>query len=197
MVDKKIHQNKGDNNKINKVGKKQTIVKLPSLISIIAGILSTLFIMLIIFMQATMERIHSTQARMDSVLIKFEKSLMETRLDIELIQEQLRAPASIPKDTEVALKLSELRTELNQLISKVSNFEELIIENPLKVLEIPILRKDIDNIQENYRENLRYIRDDISRVYSLNIALMVSIFTIAGGLLGSGIISLFRTKKVD
>jgi len=95
----------------------------------------------------------------------------------------------------MTLQISELRSEVTTLKSDISKLSEVILDNPEKVLSVPLLRKDMSSLKESYRDDLAGIRQEVYRVYDLNKWFIGLMFTMAIGLFGLAISNLFQSRR--
>jgi len=104
---------------------------------------------------------------------------------IKSIEEHILSMANIPKDNALSLELQKVTTSVNDLNTRESKIEAVILENPAKALETPLLRRDLDNVRESQKEALVSLKDSVDRIYDLNKwllgAMAVSIVTLAAG----------------
>ena len=69
------------------------------------------------------------------------------------------------------------------------------MDNPMKALEVVLLRKDIDNLEKRLQTDLVSVKHEIERVYDLNKWLLGFMITIALSILGIAVPIGFRHKK--
>jgi len=103
--------------------------------------------------------------------------------EVAEIKKQLATLSSIPEQTKVAIQLKDIDTKLDDLKTKSSKLEEVILNSPAKALEVPLLRKDLDNLKDAQQQNLIALRQGIDQIYDLNKwllgAMAISIVTLA------------------
>ena len=115
--------------------------------------------------------------------------------NVRVVQDQLTGLQTIPEDAKVNLQLSEVRSEIGQIKNSLTRLEEVILENPSKALAVPLLQKDIDNLRESYKSDLRTTKEEISRIYDQNKWFIGLMFTMAIGLLGLAITNFFQIRR--
>jgi hypothetical protein len=114
-----------------------------------------------------------------------ELHLQITRLDADVtsVQGQLKALSNVPEDSKVAIQLKAIDTTLADLKTRHGKLEDVILNNPIKAIEVPLLRKDLDNLKDSQQQNLLALKQGVDQVYDLNKwllgAMAVSILTLA------------------
>jgi len=95
----------------------------------------------------------------------------------------------------VSLKLKEIRNELVELKNRLGALEAAIIETPSKALAIPIIRKDLDSLEDSYRVDVSGVRQEVARIYDLNKWFIGLMITTVIGLLSLAIGNLIQTRR--
>jgi hypothetical protein len=75
-----------------------------------------------------------------------------------------------------AVAIAKLEAKIQDISRRESDLEKVIINSPVKSLEIPILRRDIDNIKEQNMESIRSVEHSTDRLYDLNKYVILTIF---------------------
>ena len=103
--------------------------------------------------------------------------------DLMSVKNQLRALTNVPEDTKVAIQLKGIDDSLNDLKARHEKLENAISNNPAKAIEVPLLRKDLDNLKDSQQQNLLALKQGVDQVYDLNKwllgAMAISIVTLA------------------
>jgi len=90
-----------------------------------------------------------------------------------------------------------LEKPLNELTSRLSSIEGVLLDNPSKALRTVLIQKDLDNMKATNQAELFAVRQEIDRVYDLNKWLIGLMFTMAVGILSLAISNLFKGKKTE
>lgn len=89
----------------------------------------------------------------------------------------------MPEGSQVAAQLNHLETSVTDLQTRHSKLEEVILNNPTKAIEVPLIRRDLDNLKDSQQQNLLALKQGIDQVYDLNKwllgAMAISIITLA------------------
>jgi hypothetical protein len=82
------------------------------------------------------------------------------------------------------------KSSTSDLTTHQTKIESVILENPSKALEVPLLRRDLDNVKEQQQANVVAMRESVDRIYDLNKwllgAMAVSVVSLAFGNLLKG-----------
>ena len=95
--------------------------------------------------------------------------------------------ANIPLDGKIALKLKTIQGSLDKTKSEVAALDNAIMKSPEKALEMPLLRRDMDNMKETERSNIDSLKAEIDRVYGLGEWFIGLMATMAIGVLSLAI----------
>lgn len=116
-------------------------------------------------------------------VLKIHKELQGMSENVNNLKAQLDTLSQIPDESKFAIQLRDINTVLTDLKSRQSKLEEVIMSNPAKAIEVPLLRKDLDSLKDAQQQNLLALRQGVDQVYDLNKwllgAMAVSIVTLA------------------
>jgi hypothetical protein len=81
-----------------------------------------------------------------------------------------RVAASTPdRDLSVIRQqLESLKIQINQTTEKQRRIENVILENPQRSLELPMIRRDIEEIRTSQKQDVVYLNQGIDRIYDFN-----------------------------
>jgi hypothetical protein len=113
-------------------------------------------------------RVSNDQARTRHELAGIREELKHLKL-------QLDAVAKSPARTGVTVELEDVSRAEKSLERKMQSIEEIILKDPAEALAIPMLRKDIERIQELNQAQLAALTADLERTYSLVIATLIAL----------------------
>jgi hypothetical protein len=81
--------------------------------------------------------------------------------------------SNVPTDSALNLQLQQLSTSVADISSRLSKLESVILENPVKALEIPLMKRDIENIKDSEKEGFKRLKENIDRTYDISKWLLV------------------------
>lgn len=93
--------------------------------------------------------------------------------------------------------MAKLSSQLEAVRKSQDALNEAILENPSKALSVPMIRRDLDTLDKNYREGIQRVREEVERMYDLNKWFIGLMFTMALGVLGLAIGNFIQAKKSD
>jgi hypothetical protein len=117
-------------------------------------------------------------------------AVQETKLQhilskLKELEQHISSLSNIPKEDALYIELQKVSNSVGDLNSREAKIESVILENPAKALEMPLLRRDLDNVKESQQAALVNLKDSVDRIYDLNKwllgAMAVSIVTLAAG----------------
>jgi archaellum component FlaC len=88
--------------------------------------------------------------------------------DLNQINEKVKNLSVIPEESKVAAQIKEIDSAIKDLQTRHSKLEEVIMGNPAKALEVPLLRKDLDNLKEIQQQSVASMKQAVDQVYDLN-----------------------------
>lgn len=114
--------------------------------------------------------------------------------DIESLKNQITSITAIPKDLAVSAKLQDIEIKLNDISSQVVTINNAIMQSPEKALEIPMLKRDIVALQNQYKVSTRALEREIGRAYD---TIKWVLGTIVFGILGLAASVLLKGKAAE
>jgi hypothetical protein len=82
-------------------------------------------------------------------------------------------------------KVLELKEQIDQLARRQKLIEDAISRDPAKALELPLMRRDLDNLKESQIQSANSVKQSVDQVYDLNKWLFggmaLSVFAVAIG----------------
>jgi phage-related tail protein len=122
---------------------------------------------------------------LDKTLAEQNSQIMKTKVQLEKVEQHLASLSNIPKEDALNIEIQKLSSALTELASKEAKIESVILNSPSKALEIPLLRRDIDNIKAMQQSGIAALKDSIDRIYDISKwllgAMAISILTLAIG----------------
>jgi hypothetical protein len=87
---------------------------------------------------------------------------------LDALHSQLSA-ITTPSDTsQLAAQLDRIDSSLSDLEARIARLETAISNNPAKALEVPLLRRDLDNLQHTQDIRFTALEHSVAQVYDIN-----------------------------
>jgi len=116
-------------------------------------------------------------------VLKIHQELQEMSKNVNNLKGQLDTLSQIPDEAKFTIQLQSINTVVSDLKTRQSKLEEVIMSNPAKAIEVPLLRKDLDGLKDAQQQNMLALRQGVDQIYDLNKwllgAMAVSIVTLA------------------
>ena len=125
--------------------------------------------------------------KLDQRIQTLETKLAAARTEIQTL-------TTIPDDAKMSAAISKLETSTAEIANRQSKLEATLMDNPAKAIELPLLRKDVDNLAEVYKSDLEDVKNEIARVYDQNKWFIGLMFTMAVGVLGLALTNFLTAK---
>jgi hypothetical protein len=84
------------------------------------------------------------------------------------LKKQVQAPLPGADKSQVAVRLGRLEGTLTDLQSRQAKLEEIVLNNPGRVLELNSLRRGLDELKENQQQQHLVVGHSLERIYALN-----------------------------
>ncbi len=108
------------------------------------------------------------------------------------MNQKLDLISEVPESHGWKIQASDLTNQTQEIKASLQALENALTVNPEKALAVPILRKDLDNVEKSLRSELQQTRNEINRMYDLNKWFIGLMFTMAVSVLGIAISSFFN-----
>jgi hypothetical protein len=133
-----------------------------------------------------------TKTEIDSIILELDLLKQEQ----QILREQIASLSEPTSDVALSSNVSKLEKSTKAIDERLEIIEDLIIQDPQKALEIPLIRKDIEHITESVNVKIDIINREIERFYNI---VVVSFLTLAIGVLTPGIVNgitnMFRIER--
>jgi len=107
------------------------------------------------------------------------------------LTQRLDALSQPSSSTQVSAQLQAVSTTVGDLQSRLSTLEGAIVRSPDKALEIPLLRKDLDDLKNQGSSAISALQQDVSRQYDLMKWVLGTFVLGLGGL----VFSVYKSSK--
>lgn len=128
--------------------------------------------------------------------------LAKLQKDFDNLDSRLNEILKNTDDSETATQIAALRADVGGTGKRMDSLEQALIDNPTKALSVPLLRQDLENLKENYQQDLSAYAKQIDRVYDQNkwfiglmVTMVIGLFGLAISLIGLAISNFIQTRK--
>jgi hypothetical protein len=95
------------------------------------------------------------------------------RADLQKTQNDILDMTRLPADLKISAQLRQLSTLVSDLKSREEKLEQIIIANPSKALEIPLIQRDIQSIKSVQDASIAAAKEEIDRIYDMNKTILI------------------------
>jgi hypothetical protein len=154
-------------------------------LSIVAGTITALTVLATLLVNWSSQTNGPTLVNQYDVerYVRVQEKISVLEKDVASLRNQLQALSNVPDENKIAIQLKGMDTALTDLKARHAKLEDAILTNPAKAIEVPLLRKDLDNLKDSQQQNLLALQQGVDRIYDLNKwllgAMAVSIITLA------------------
>lgn len=118
--------------------------------------------------------------------------IISIKSDQAKINSRIDGLTQIPGQTVSSVEITELKNTQSNLDNRFSRIENILVQDPLKSLEIPLMRKDLDNLVSTTDLQIALLRQDVERSYNL---MLVTIVALAIAVLAPALSNIFKKSK--
>ncbi len=176
----------GDNKKIVKM--------LKAIIEFIPMVLPVFVILFSIYYLFHREKTSIIELAGEPFPLVLMSDLKVVKLSVENLRQMLDS-LTIPNEAKTTVQLNKFRLEINEMKSSLKKIEEVILDDPVKALRLPLMQKELDNIRATYRNEITNIRSEINRVYDMSKWLFYIMITMSVALLGVAITGFYQSRR--
>jgi len=128
----------------------------------------------------------------DLAVQSLEAELKSVKDEQSRLNQRIEALSQITDQTALSAEISGIKNSVNDLDIRFSKIENILVQDPQKSLEIPLMRKDLDNLVTTTDLQIALLRQDAERSYNL---MLVTIVALAIGILAPALGNLFKKNQ--
>lgn len=172
------------------IASRDYLSKITSSIAVGAAVL-TLVVAIIAFFIEPPEREIDTFKYYSMLREDFESQQAE----IKAIKNRIRDLTKIDPSINSGNQLVAIQSELKTVLTRIETLEKGLLANPEKALSLPLLRKDLENLEKIYKQDIEAMASNVDRVYDQNKWFIGLMFTMAIGLIGLAASNFVQARK--
>lgn len=113
---------------------------------------------------------------------------------VEALESLIATIPEVPEQSAIVLEMDHLSDDISSLHASMSNLEEIILDDPLKAVAVPLLRNDLDSLDARLEADILGMRQEVARVYNLATWVVGLMFTLAVGIFVLALTPFFKRK---
>ena len=129
----------------------------------------------------------------DIQTLKSEVSSLDSR--IEAIQQEIEILSKSPPNASVPGELLRIQSDVSNVDERLTAIEDTILENPSKALEVTLLTKEVERLNQKHNDDIQELQIEISRVYDLTKWIVGLMFSMAVGLFTIAISNYLKDRQ--
>jgi hypothetical protein len=114
------------------------------------------------------------------------------RAEVGRLQAELQALRSTPDRSSMGAQVASLAVTTADLRARQQRLEGAIMDDPARALQVPLLRRDLDNLIAQQVQQVEAQRRDVERLYQLLIGLFAAL---AVSIVGPGLFGAFIARS--
>ncbi len=116
------------------------------------------------------------------------------KTSVSAVETQIAALSQISETNALTAEVNRVSNSLGKLEENMSRIQTAILDDPMKALEVPLLRKDMESIKSLNEAQITAVRGEVERTNGLLIGTIVAL---ALGVLGTALPNLFKKDKKE
>ena len=124
----------------------------------------------------------------ETMLAKHDKS-------ISIIEERIQAMTNVDPITETGAQIAALRSDILISDARIKTLEKGLLDNPERVLSVPLLRNDLQNLKQAHKADIEMMAKSTDRIYDQNKWFIGLMFTMAIALIGLAVSNFVQARK--
>lgn len=116
-----------------------------------------------------------------------EEANAKLRADVAQLQASVAGLSPANQQLPTSRQVLTLQQTVASVVRRQNRLEQAISRDPAKALELPLLRRDLDNLKESQGQSVEAVRQSVAQIYDLNKWLIgggaLSLFAIAVSLI--------------
>jgi hypothetical protein len=101
------------------------------------------------------------------------------------IRDSVKAASNLPEKSKLSFQLQQIQKSVADIQNREGQLEQVILTSASRALEIPLIKRDLENLKATQQTAILTIKEDFDRTYDLSKwllgALAVGIITLAIG----------------
>lgn len=165
----------------------ETLSKIANTIAVATSIAAAAYA----FSRLTIFEVSSVSPDLDKAN-SFEKRIMLIEDDlrrvggeIQAISDTIRNAPNLPREGKTVLDIQIIQKRIEDIRDRQAKIEQVILANPAKALEIPLIQRDLDGLKAVQQANIQAVKEGVDRIYDLNKwllgAMAISVIALAIG----------------
>ncbi len=86
---------------------------------------------------------------------------------------------------------------LEDVAARLSKIETVILNDPAKSLEMPLLGNELEHTKKGYQSDLVALKEEVGRIYDLTKWFIGLMFTMALGVIGLAVTNFFQDRVIE
>jgi chromosome segregation ATPase len=124
----------------------------------------------------------SVELEIEQRITQIEDDFGKLSTELKNVHDSLKDISNLPKDAKLSFQLQQIQKTVANIQGRQDQLEQVIVTSPSKALEMPLFKRDLENLKDAQKAEALTFKEDIDRVYDLNKWLF--------GTIGLGIITL-------
>jgi hypothetical protein len=107
-------------------------------------------------------------------------------------QRTLQIPTNLPPDLATTAAITQMSSEISNVTVRIQALEDAISSSPDKAIALPLMRKDLDNMQREQADDRANTQAEFDRLSDFNKWFFGLIATMAVSIVGLAISNAFK-----
>jgi hypothetical protein len=104
--------------------------------------------------------------------------------ELELLRKEVEALSNLPSADPVNIALQKFEVRLDSLSDRIKTFERIVADDSTRVLELALIGRDVNDIEERMNTSQTVVRSELDRIYAQNNWFIGIMITTLLGMIG-------------
>jgi hypothetical protein len=124
--------------------------------------------------------------------VQVEDNINSIKDEQKRLNERIDALSKVTNQTALSAEVTDIKSSVDDLNTRFSKVEGILIQNPQEAVAIPLLRKDLDNLSSKTDLQIALLQQDADRSYNL---VLVTIVALAIAVLAPALGNIFKKDE--
>lgn len=94
-----------------------------------------------------------------------ENQLALLKKEISTVRSEMAKLTALPQEAKIVSQLERTNSAISAVDGRLTKLETVILNDPAKSLEMPLLRNELEHVKKGYQSDLVGLKEEVGRIY--------------------------------